>query len=88
MFTGLINAFHPSSTLRYVEVHAGQLCCVDPNLTESRVEVGFGDSCCGHVPYDSQGAQLCCNGMTGRLYIILRECTECDYVRLDRVKLL
>ena len=47
---------------RYIEVLPGQICC--PDLTEDRVDVGYGDRCCASIPYMTDGAQICCNGMT------------------------
>ncbi|XP_064622303.1 usherin-like [Lineus longissimus] len=44
----------------YVKVAQGQICC--PDSTQDRVDVGFGDSCCGSIPYVNSGAQVCCFG--------------------------
>ena len=45
---------------RYERVYPEEICCFDD--TEDRVIVGVGDSCCGTIPYSSDGAQVCCNG--------------------------
>ncbi|XP_072050692.1 usherin-like [Amphiura filiformis] len=45
---------------QYVQVLAGQICCPDPG--ENRVAVGFGDVCCGGVPFENSGPQICCAG--------------------------
>ncbi|ESO94175.1 hypothetical protein LOTGIDRAFT_118598, partial [Lottia gigantea] len=48
---------------RYILVEAGTICCGDS--LEDRVTIGYGDSCCGSVPYSTTGSQICC---TGTLY--------------------
>ena len=45
---------------RYERVYPEEICCFDD--TEDRVIVGMGNSCCGTIPYSSDGAQVCCNG--------------------------
>ena len=50
-----------SSLCRYVEVLPGDICCVD-NIN-NRVNIGYGDTCCHSVPFSSDGAQICCDGL-------------------------
>ncbi|XP_055957020.1 usherin [Patella vulgata] len=50
---------------RYVMVPVGSSCCAD--TVEDRITIGYGDSCCGSVPYSSTGSQICCtNQLFGR----------------------
>ena len=51
---------HECCQNQYVQVLPGQICCPDPN--ENRVAVGFGDKCCGGVPFENSGPQICCAG--------------------------
>ncbi|KAM3876945.1 usherin [Diretmus argenteus] len=44
----------------YVPVETSEHCC--PDLSQGRVSVGLGDSCCGGVPYSMKWGQLCCGG--------------------------
>nr|XP_006813188.1 PREDICTED: usherin [Saccoglossus kowalevskii] len=46
---------------QYLAVLPGQICCIDTN--ENRAIVGYGDACCGGIPYTSDGPQICCRGM-------------------------
>ena len=45
---------------RYVQLLTGQICC--PDTTQDRVDIGYGDQCCGSIPYSGGGAQICCDG--------------------------
>ncbi|XP_074661048.1 usherin-like [Tubulanus polymorphus] len=45
---------------KYVEVLPGQICC--PDLIQNRVDIGFGNRCCGSIPFQDNGAQICCSG--------------------------
>ena len=45
---------------RYVQLFTGQICC--PDTTQDRVDIGYGDQCCGSIPYSGGGAQICCDG--------------------------
>ncbi|CAH1791583.1 unnamed protein product, partial [Owenia fusiformis] len=45
---------------KYLEVLPGEICC--PDSSQDREDIGFGDTCCGSIPFLSSGAQICCNG--------------------------
>ncbi|XP_055465169.1 usherin [Psammomys obesus] len=44
----------------YTRILPGEICCPDEQRT--RASVGFGDACCGGMPYSTSGSQLCCAG--------------------------
>ncbi|XP_052593935.1 usherin [Peromyscus californicus insignis] len=44
----------------YARVLPGEICC--PDEQHNRVSVGFGDACCGRMPYATSGSQVCCAG--------------------------
>lgn len=49
---------------RYIEVRPDEVCCPEVD----RLSIGYGDSCCGTVPYSSSGAQMCCSGVLHSRY--------------------
>lgn len=44
----------------------GEICC--PDEQHNRVSVGFGDACCGRMPYATSGSQVCCAGQLHDAY--------------------
>ncbi|GAB1285872.1 Usherin [Apodemus speciosus] len=43
-----------------LEFFQREICC--PDERHNRVSVGFGDACCGSMPYATSGSQVCCSG--------------------------
>ncbi|KAM4770863.1 usherin [Rhinophrynus dorsalis] len=42
----------------YTRVKADEICCYDP--AQNSVSIGYGDSCCGGMPFLRSGSQICC----------------------------
>ncbi|NP_067383.3 usherin precursor [Mus musculus] len=51
---------HQCCSGHYARILPGEICC--PDERHNRVSVGFGDACCGTMPYATSGSQVCCAG--------------------------
>ncbi|XP_032771366.1 usherin [Rattus rattus] len=70
---------HQCCSGHYIRILPGEICC--PDERHNRVSVGFGDACCGTMPYATSGSQVCCAGRLQDGY--RRQCCGGEMVSQD-----